>query len=308
MPVGVLALHGQLPGAACDRSSARGARVGYIQTAGGALPGQLSDVVAELLDRELLVDHVTVAPCFGGRHEAITVEGALDAGAGAGLGCALVGPGPGILGSASVLGHGGLAALARSCRAGGRLSRGDRAAAVGGRPESAIAASAITRATVLELLLRPVGWRCRPRTRGARPRCERRSEAGGHEAVKVEVDELLAAYATAACRPRRWAARSTRTGTSSAPALAGGAALRTNGRRNRDELRARRREGGLEGHIGTVGSSSSATTMARSSSARSSSIPGAVVVVPFDGERIWLVRQPREAVGEQGCSSCRPAS
>ena len=26
--------------------------------------------------------------------------------------------------------------------------------------------------------------------------------------------------------------------------------------------------------------------------------PGAVVMLPFDGERIWLVRQPREAVGE----------
>ena len=27
--------------------------------------------------------------------------------------------------------------------------------------------------------------------------------------------------------------------------------------------------------------------------------PGAVTVVPFDGERIWLVRQPREPVSEQ---------
>jgi ADP-ribose pyrophosphatase len=27
--------------------------------------------------------------------------------------------------------------------------------------------------------------------------------------------------------------------------------------------------------------------------------PGAVVVLPFDGERIWLVRQPREVVGEE---------
>ncbi len=27
--------------------------------------------------------------------------------------------------------------------------------------------------------------------------------------------------------------------------------------------------------------------------------PGAVAVLPFDGERIWLVRQPREPVGEQ---------
>jgi 8-oxo-dGTP pyrophosphatase MutT (NUDIX family) len=28
--------------------------------------------------------------------------------------------------------------------------------------------------------------------------------------------------------------------------------------------------------------------------------PGAVVMLPFDGEQIWLVRQPREAVGEEG--------
>jgi 8-oxo-dGTP pyrophosphatase MutT (NUDIX family) len=27
--------------------------------------------------------------------------------------------------------------------------------------------------------------------------------------------------------------------------------------------------------------------------------PGAAVMLPFDGERIWLVRQPREAVNEQ---------
>src|SRR5688572_13727689 len=27
--------------------------------------------------------------------------------------------------------------------------------------------------------------------------------------------------------------------------------------------------------------------------------PGAVVVLPFDGERVWLIRQPREVVGEQ---------
>lgn len=27
--------------------------------------------------------------------------------------------------------------------------------------------------------------------------------------------------------------------------------------------------------------------------------PGAVAVVPHDGERLWLVRQPREAVGEE---------
>ncbi len=53
MPVGVLALHGQLPCAAfAIAARARGARVGYVQTGGGALPGALSDVVDELLGRD----------------------------------------------------------------------------------------------------------------------------------------------------------------------------------------------------------------------------------------------------------------
>ena len=89
MPVGVLALHGQLACAAFAASFGRPAlRCGYVQIAGGALPGPLSDTVAELLERGLLCDHVTVAPCFGGGHEAITVEGALHAAAGAWAGTA----------------------------------------------------------------------------------------------------------------------------------------------------------------------------------------------------------------------------
>ncbi len=67
MPVGVLALHGQLAPAAFALSELRpGARCGYVQSAGGALPGALSDTVAALLERDVLVDHVTAAPCFGG--------------------------------------------------------------------------------------------------------------------------------------------------------------------------------------------------------------------------------------------------
>jgi hypothetical protein len=112
-PVAVLALHGQLPCVAWAAAQARpGARVGYVQTAGGALPGAMSRVVGELLERGLLAGHVTAAPAFGGRHEAISVAGGLHAGlTGLGWDAALVGPGPGILGSATTLGHGGLVAL-----------------------------------------------------------------------------------------------------------------------------------------------------------------------------------------------------
>ena len=197
MPVGVLALHGQLPCAAFALAAgAPGARVGYVQTGGGALPGALSDVVADLLDRGLLADHVTAGPSFGGGHDAITVEGAIDAGARRlEWDFALAGPGPGILGSASALGHGGLAALstahaalALGCRVvlAPRLSSGDRRARHRGLSHHT--------ATVLELLLRPV--------RVAVPAGEGEGvdelrpalAAGGHEAVEVDVADLFDAY------------------------------------------------------------------------------------------------------------------
>lgn len=112
-PVAVFALHGQLPCIAWQAAQrAPGARIGYVQTAGGALPGGLSRTVADLLERGLLAGHVTAGPAFGGEHEAITTAGAIDAGLGAlGWDACIAGPGPGILGSATALGHGGMAAL-----------------------------------------------------------------------------------------------------------------------------------------------------------------------------------------------------
>ena len=113
IPVLVLSLHGQLAPAAW--AAARGApdlRVGYIQTTGGALPGALSEDVAELRRTDLLCEHVTAGPAYGGELEALTVIGALQAAAGPlGWDAAIAGPGPGIAGSGSELGHGGMAAL-----------------------------------------------------------------------------------------------------------------------------------------------------------------------------------------------------
>ena len=112
-PVAVMALHGQLPCVAwAAAEAAPGARIGYVQTAGGALPGALSRVVRDLRERGLLAGHLTAAPAFGGEHEALSVAGALHAGlTKLDWDAALAGPGPGIIGSATTLGHGGLAAL-----------------------------------------------------------------------------------------------------------------------------------------------------------------------------------------------------
>lgn len=113
LPVAVLALHGQLgPVVWQARKRAPDARIGYVQTEGGALCGQLSELVAELLDRGLICDHITCGQSFGGWREAVTVPGALEAAARRlGWDSAICGPGPGIVGSSSALGHGGLVAL-----------------------------------------------------------------------------------------------------------------------------------------------------------------------------------------------------
>lgn len=112
-PVGVFQLHGQLAPAAWAAAAERpGVRIGYVQTGGGALPGALSKTVVELRSRGLLCDHLTAAPAYGGEAEAMTTIGALHAGlVERGWDCALVGPGPGIIGSATPLGHGGMIAL-----------------------------------------------------------------------------------------------------------------------------------------------------------------------------------------------------
>lgn len=112
-PVGVLALHGQLAAVAwAFAQSTPGARLGYIQTIGGALPGGHSRTVRALREQGLLAGHLTAGAAYGGEGEAVTTAGALHHGLGVlGWDAAVCGPGPGIVGSSSVLGHGGMAAL-----------------------------------------------------------------------------------------------------------------------------------------------------------------------------------------------------
>jgi uncharacterized protein DUF3866 len=113
VPVVVLPLHGHLaPVAWAAAQTSPGLRTGYVQTAGGALPGPMSRDVAELRERGLLCGHVTAGAAYGGEHEALSTVGALDAAASElGWDAALVGPGPGIIGSNTAYGHGGMAAL-----------------------------------------------------------------------------------------------------------------------------------------------------------------------------------------------------
>jgi uncharacterized protein DUF3866 len=158
-PVAVLALHGQLAAVAwAFAQGASGRRLGYVQTGGGALPGGHSRTVRELRERGLLAGHLTAGAAFGGEGEAITTAGALHHGLRAlGWDAAICGPGPGIVGSSSPLGHGGMSALdsAHAALALGaptmlvaRMSSGDGRARHRGISHHTL--------TVLDLLLEPV--------------------------------------------------------------------------------------------------------------------------------------------------------
>jgi hypothetical protein len=112
-PAVVVALHGHLAPVAWAAAQARpGLRVGFVQGAGGALPGSLSRDLVDLRERGLICGQITAGPAYGGEHEAVSVVGALDAAARRlGWEAVVVGPGPGILGSGTRFGHGGMAAL-----------------------------------------------------------------------------------------------------------------------------------------------------------------------------------------------------
>jgi len=195
-PVGVFQLHGQLAPIAWALAQARPhAKVGYVQTAGGALPGSVSDTVRQLLHRSLLAGHTTAGPAYGGAQEAITTAGAIHDGlATERWDVALVGPGPGILGSGSALGHGGIvaldsahAALALGCQTvlAARMSSGD--------PRERHRGLSHHTRTVLELLLRPVTLAVPPGARvfsemdGIGPALDA-ARAAGHDIVEAPID------------------------------------------------------------------------------------------------------------------------
>ncbi|HVM68765.1 MAG TPA: DUF3866 family protein [Gaiellaceae bacterium] len=120
LPVVLCTLHSQV---APVCAALRGLRVAYVQVAGGALPVALSDAVRALRGEGLLAATAAVAPCLDADVECVTAAAAL-AWAAREHDVAVCAVGPGIVGTASRLGHGALA-LADVANA---------AVALGGRP------------------------------------------------------------------------------------------------------------------------------------------------------------------------------
>jgi Protein of unknown function (DUF3866) len=128
MPVVCCSLHSQVA-PAC--AALAGLRVAYVQLQGGALPAALSDAVRALKARRLLTATATVGACFGGDVECVTPWSALAWAKAQGIDVAVCAIGPGIVGTASRLGHGGTAAATAANAASG----------LGGRPVVVVRAS-----------------------------------------------------------------------------------------------------------------------------------------------------------------------
>jgi hypothetical protein len=107
MPVVCCSLHSQI---APVCAALAGLRVAYLQLPGGALPIALSDAVRDLRGRELFEAAVGVGECFGGDVDCVNVWSALAWAGAARFDAVVCAIGPGIVGTGTRLGHGGMAA------------------------------------------------------------------------------------------------------------------------------------------------------------------------------------------------------
>lgn len=121
LPVVCCTLHSQL--APVCAGIGPGRRIAYLQLAGGALPVSLSDAVRALRRAGLLATAIAVGACLDGDVTCVTVASALGWAKAEGYDAAVCGVGPGIVGTGTAYGHGGLAAVEAL----------DAAAALGGR-------------------------------------------------------------------------------------------------------------------------------------------------------------------------------
>jgi Protein of unknown function (DUF3866) len=129
LPVVCCSLHSQVAPVCAGIGGDR--RVAYVQIPGGALPVSLSDTLRELRGRDLVETTVAVDACVDGGVQCVSIASALLWCAAEGFDAVVCAVGPGVVGTGSSFGHGGLAAA----------SAAHAAHALGGAPILAVRTS-----------------------------------------------------------------------------------------------------------------------------------------------------------------------
>jgi hypothetical protein len=111
MPVACCGLHSQVPlVAAAVKHADPALKVAYVMTDFAALPLALSEVIRASVEVGLIDATVTCGQAFGGQYEAVNLHsGLLAARHVTGADVAIVAIGPGVVGTATPFGHGGVA-------------------------------------------------------------------------------------------------------------------------------------------------------------------------------------------------------
>jgi hypothetical protein len=129
LPVVCCSLHSQLAPVCAGIGAERA--VAYVQLAGGALPVSLSDTLRVLRERGHVRTSIAVGPCLDADVECVSAASALLWAAAERFDVVICAIGPGIVGTGSRFGHGGLAAVEAA----------NAAAALHGMPVLAVRAS-----------------------------------------------------------------------------------------------------------------------------------------------------------------------
>jgi hypothetical protein len=108
LPVVCCSLHSQV--APVCAGIGQQARVAYVQLAGGALPVSLSDTLRALRERGYVETSIAAGACLDGDVECVSAASALLWAFAEGFDVVVCAIGPGIAGTGSTFGHGGLAA------------------------------------------------------------------------------------------------------------------------------------------------------------------------------------------------------
>jgi hypothetical protein len=108
LPVVCCSLHSQVAPVCAGIGPEK--RVAYVQLSGGALPVSLSDTIRALRARRLIEVTVAVDACFDGDVQCVSVASALLWCAAQRFDVAVCAIGPGVVGTGSSFGHGGLTA------------------------------------------------------------------------------------------------------------------------------------------------------------------------------------------------------
>jgi hypothetical protein len=108
LPVVCCSLHSQVAPVCAGIGDGR--RVAYVQVPGGALPVSLSDTLRELRAHGLLASTVAVGPCVDGDVQCVSIASGLLWCAAEGFDVVVCAIGPGVVGTGSSFGHGGLGA------------------------------------------------------------------------------------------------------------------------------------------------------------------------------------------------------